>query len=237
VSQELRVLVAAPTGRDGPLLCSMLGTRGFSCHQYQGVHDLCADIAHGVGAIVLTQEALVPGALEELDAVFRGQPPWSDIGLILLTSNADRVQGAVHPGATCRKASIILVERPVRLPTLASTVASVLQARKRQYEIRDYLEERARNEARYRTLFTSIDQGFCVIDVLFDGSGVACDYRFVEANPAFEKQTGLVGAIGKTVRELVPDHEPHWFEVYGRIALTGVSERFETWRRGSRAFL
>jgi PAS domain S-box-containing protein len=211
----------------------MLRAHGFSCHQYQDVHELCAGIANGVGAIVLTEEALIPRAMEELDAVFRGQTPWSDIGLILLTSNAARVQGAVHARLQhAEKRSIILIERPVRLPTLASTVASVLQSRKRQYEIREYLEERARNEARYRTLFTSIDQGFCVIDVLFDGNGVACDYRFIEVNPAFEKQTGLVGAIGKTVRELVPDHEPHWFEIYGRIALTGVSERFE---RGAQA--
>ena len=112
-----------------------------------------------------------------------------------------------RPCNTPRGGRSFFIERPVRLPTLGSAVASVLQSRKRQYEIRDYLEERARNEQRYRALFTSIDEGFCVIDVLFDGNGVACDYRFIEANPAFEKQAGLVGAIGKTIRELVPEHE------------------------------
>ncbi|GAA6614916.1 ATP-binding protein [Scytonema sp. NUACC26] len=83
------------------------------------------------------------------------------------------------------------------------------------------------SEAKYRSLFQSIDAGFCVIEVLFDESGNAFDYRFLEANPAFEQQTGLVDAIGKTVRELVPQHEAHWFEIYGRIVRTGISERFE----------
>jgi PAS domain S-box-containing protein len=46
-------------------------------------------------------------------------------------------------------------------------------------------------------------------------------------NPSFEKQTGLRDAAGKRMREFAPDHEEHWFETYGRIALTGESIRFE----------
>jgi PAS domain S-box-containing protein len=82
------------------------------------------------------------------------------------------------------------------------------------------------SEARYRTLFDSIDEGFCIIEVMFDDSGKAVDYRFLEINPAFEKQTGLVNARGKTMRELAPKHEEHWFEIYGKIALTGEGIRF-----------
>lgn len=83
------------------------------------------------------------------------------------------------------------------------------------------------SEAKYRLLFDSIDEGFCIIEVLFDQTGNAFDYRFLEANAAFEKQTGLTDAIGKTMREFAPQMETHWFEIYGRIALTGVPERFE----------
>lgn len=53
------------------------------------------------------------------------------------------------------------------------------------------------------------------------------DYRLVEANPAFERQAGLMGAIGRTARELVPTLERRWFEVYGQVALTGDPARFE----------
>jgi PAS domain S-box-containing protein len=83
------------------------------------------------------------------------------------------------------------------------------------------------SEARYRTLFESLDEGFCVIEMLFDETGMPEDYRFLEANPAFVKQTGLTDAIGKRVRELVPAHESHWFQIYGRVALTGESVRLE----------
>lgn len=82
------------------------------------------------------------------------------------------------------------------------------------------------SEAKYRSLFDSIDEGFCIIEVLFDGER-PIDYRFRELNPAFERHTGLTAAIGRRVRELVPDHDEHWFEIYGRVAMTGESVRCE----------
>lgn len=88
------------------------------------------------------------------------------------------------------------------------------------------------SEARYRTLFDTVDAGFSVVEVLFDAHNRPLDYRFVEANPAFERHTGLIGAVGRTARELVPDLEPYWFELYGRVALTGEPARFE---QGSQA--
>ncbi|HEY1212198.1 MAG TPA: PAS domain S-box protein, partial [Bryobacteraceae bacterium] len=79
----------------------------------------------------------------------------------------------------------------------------------------------------YRALFESMDEGFCVIEILFDQEGQPYDFRFLETNPAFEKQLGIAQAAGKTVRELVPDLEPWWFETYGRVALTGEPVRLE----------
>ncbi len=68
-------------------------------------------------------------------------------------------------------------------------------------------------QARYRTLVDSIDEGFCVVEVLFDDHGRPEDYRFLEVNQAFERQTGLVNATGKRMRELAPAHEAHWFQI------------------------
>jgi PAS domain S-box-containing protein len=85
-----------------------------------------------------------------------------------------------------------------------------------------------RSEMRYRALFDSIDEGFCVIRVIFDAAGKAVDYRFLEANPAFERQTGLQDALGRTARELLPGLEEHWFEIYGEVARTGEPIRFES---------
>ena len=94
--------------------------------------------------------------------------------------------------------------------------------------------ERARIEAalreseeKYRGLFNSIDQGFCTVEVLFDDEGRPIDYRFLEINAAFERQTGLKGALGVRMRDLAPAHEQYWFDTYGRIARTGIPEKFE----------
>ena len=83
------------------------------------------------------------------------------------------------------------------------------------------------SEGKYRSLFESIDEGFCVIQMLFDDAGAPVDYRFLEINPALEKHTGMEGARGRTIRELVPDIEPFWPEVYGKVSLTGEPRRFE----------
>jgi len=78
---------------------------------------------------------------------------------------------------------------------------------------------------RYFSLFRSIDDGFCIIEVLFDDYNRPCDYRFIECNPAFERHTGLYDAVGKRMKQLAPGHEEHWFNLYGKVALTGVPEK------------
>ncbi|SAL87605.1 PAS/PAC sensor hybrid histidine kinase [Caballeronia terrestris] len=83
------------------------------------------------------------------------------------------------------------------------------------------------SELRYRTLFEQINQGFCIIEMLFHEDGTAADYRFLTVNPAFEAQTGLVSATGRTMLELAPHHERHWFETYGEVARTGMPAHFQ----------
>lgn len=83
------------------------------------------------------------------------------------------------------------------------------------------------SEAKHKSLFDAIDEGFCLIELIFDERKRAVDYRFLEVNHAFASQTGLTNAAGRTMRELAPEHEEQWFEAYGRIALTGVPARFQ----------
>jgi GAF domain-containing protein len=64
--------------------------------------------------------------------------------------------------------------------------------------------------------------------VLFDGQDKAIDYRFLEVNAAFERHTGFANALGRTIRELVPDLDEFWFRTYGNVALTGEPARFES---------
>ncbi|MEJ7930720.1 ATP-binding protein [Ramlibacter sp. AN1015] len=85
------------------------------------------------------------------------------------------------------------------------------------------------SEQRYRTLFETIDEGFCVMQVLFDAQDRPVDYRFLEVNPAFERQSGLADAQGRSVREMIPNIELSWIETYGQIALTGEPARFASY--------
>ena len=93
-------------------------------------------------------------------------------------------------------------------------------------------EELRRSEERYRTLIDSMDEGFCIVQMIYGPGGRAVDYRFLEVNPAFGKHTGLHAAVGRTMLELVPGHEQHWFDTYGRVAATGEPMRFENEARG-----
>jgi len=70
-------------------------------------------------------------------------------------------------------------------------------------------------------------RGYCVVEMIFDEKDNPIDYRCLDVNPVFERQTGIKDARGRLMREIAPDHEQHWFDIYGRIALTGVTLRFE----------
>ncbi len=87
-------------------------------------------------------------------------------------------------------------------------------------------EKLRESEERYRNLFNAIDEGFCVIEMIFDDRGKPVDYRFLDVNPTFETQTGLRDATGKRALELVPDLEAYWPETFGEVATTGEPRRF-----------
>ena len=95
-----------------------------------------------------------------------------------------------------------------------------------QQAYRQMQEALARKEESYRLLLDSIDQGFCIFEMIFDESQRPVDYRFLEVNAVFEAQTGLKDAVGKRALALVPQLEQHWLDLYGKVALTGEAVRF-----------
>ncbi len=100
--------------------------------------------------------------------------------------------------------------------------------------LRDRTEEHLAGEAlrkaqqRFQTIFDTVDAAFAIVEVKFDEDDKAVDYRFVEANPAFERQSG-VNLRGKWVTEFAPDLEQFWFETYGHVAKTGEATNFENY--------
>jgi signal transduction histidine kinase/CheY-like chemotaxis protein len=85
----------------------------------------------------------------------------------------------------------------------------------------------ADSEERYRTLFNSIDEGFCIIEFLDGPHGPLSDYVHIEANPAYELHAGIPNVVGQKLREMVPDEADGWAELYGSVLRTGKPIRFE----------
>lgn len=89
-------------------------------------------------------------------------------------------------------------------------------------------EKLLKAQQRFETIFDTIEAAFAIVEVKFDEDDKPIDYRFVEANPAFERQSG-VNLRGKWVTEFAPDLEQFWFETYGHVARTGEATSFENY--------
>ncbi len=102
----------------------------------------------------------------------------------------------------------------------------------RDITVRKHVEANLQeSERKYRELFSSMIEGFALHELIVDDAGKPVDYRFIEANPAFEAMTGLKAEFiaGKTVKEVIPGIEPFWIETYGRVALSGTPITFENY--------
>jgi PAS domain S-box-containing protein len=157
------------------------------------------------------------GYFELLDDVFAGGQPF--------VGHASRVLLERTPGAGLEEAFVDFIFQPVR-DEQGAIVGILVQGHDVTEARRQQLEKDATKE-RYRALFEAIDDGFCIVQLLFDDDGRARDYRFLEANAAFEEHTGLSDVVGKTARELVPDLDQSWFRLYEEVARTGTAVRFE----------
>ena len=161
-------------------------------------------------------------------------------GAPLITASGHAI-GAVCVIDTVTRPGGLDPDQIAALEALARQVVTLLDQRRlivahteRTAELREEMAERKVAQAaqqvsedRYRSLFNSLDAGFCVIELKFDAHQAPLDYRFVEVNDAFVGQTGLADAAGRWMRDLAPDHEQHWFDIYGKVAMTGEPARFE----------
>jgi signal transduction histidine kinase len=137
---EQRVLVVAPTGRDGPLICSLLTSNGIDCILLSTAETARIELSSGTGAVILAEEALSQRDIAEWAAQITEQPSWSDLPLILLTVTGE-VNRENQKKMLARQplGNMVLLERPVRPETFVSTVQAALGSRRRQYQMRDYL--------------------------------------------------------------------------------------------------
>ncbi len=147
-SSPERVLVLAPLGRDALVLCRLLSQSGIEsliCHDADAV---AAGLAAGAGAVILTEESLSPRAGKRLAEALAAEPAWSDPTLLLL-ADGPTIAGLAAVAALRARSNLTVLERPTRALALVTAVEAALRARRRQYEIRDLIEDerKARVEA------------------------------------------------------------------------------------------
>lgn len=357
---EHRVLALVPNGRDARATREILGNAGIAATICADMADLCRALESAAGAVLLTNDALVlEGALAALAEALRPQPKWSDLPVLLLASGG--ANSAIAIAALEALPNVLVLDRPVHLPTLLSAVRTALRSRERQYALRDQIRELNRaqealraserrlrtffesdiigilywdmdgritdanqrflkivgysredltsgrvswaqmtppeyreldagalaelratgvdtpyekeyirkdgtrvpifigaamldesrqegvayvlditdrkradqslrqSEERYRTLFTLMNEGFTLSEIICDAAGKPVDFRLLEANPAWGRLVGVdpAAAIGKTIRQLIPTIEEQWIQRYGAIALDGGEMQFE----------
>jgi len=147
-SLDERVLVLAPTSRDGALTQTLLSTSNIvveTCHMFD---DLVGELRRGAAAILLPEEALAPQNNAELKAIIDAQPPWSDLPILVLArSGAD---SPIIMDVVRTLGNVTLLERPVRVGTLVTAIRSAVRARERQYQIRGHLADTVRSQQALR---------------------------------------------------------------------------------------
>ncbi|MDT0690290.1 PAS domain S-box protein [Salegentibacter sp. F188] len=103
-------------------------------------------------------------------------------------------------------------------------------AEKELLRLKEKLAQRAKDK--YRKIINSMDEAFCLLELIYDDNGICIDYRYLETNPMFAEQSGIMNVEGKTIKEFVPDIEPFWMEKYSQVAKTGKSMRFNNYVEG-----
>ena len=177
-------------------------------------------VASGIDAVLLDlglPDSQGLNTFEKIHAAAKQVP------ILILTGFND---DAVALEAVRRGAQDYLIKGKFDAELLIRAISYAVEREKLQETVENRTISLNASEERYQTLFDSIDEGFCIIEMLFDADGKASDYRFLEINASFEKQTGLHDAKGKLMRTLVPKHEKYWFEIYGNVAITGEPVRF-----------
>jgi diguanylate cyclase (GGDEF)-like protein/PAS domain S-box-containing protein len=143
-----------------------------------------------------------------------------DIPVVYLTGNTDR---AVMERAK-ESSPFGYILKPVEEQALYSTIEMALYKHQADRTLRQ-------SELRYRQLFDEMLNGFALHEMLLDDAGKPIDYLFLQVNPAYEKMTGKTrqDLVGRRVTECLPGTEPYWIDVFGEVARTQKSVRFENY--------
>jgi len=196
---------------------AMIGVTHGPDHVYQFANPLFLKVIGKTDDIIgktvmeVFPELESQGAIEILDNVYRtGEVFTSKEYEVLLDTNNDGVLETLY---------FNFVNQPMRdaegviygVMAHAVEVSEQVNARKKAED----------SEAKYRSLFNTMDEGFCVLEMVYDAEDQPVDYIFIETNKIFENQTGLKDVVGKSIKTMVPSFEDVWVKRYGKVAKTG----------------
>lgn len=140
---SLTVRLLAPTGRDAELLVTVLRQNGIAADPIVCFADLVADgHRNPIGPLFIAEEALTPVLTDLLKQLVQTQPAWSDIPILVAMGASVRRDVPAAARELLSFGLPVYLERPLKTPTLVSSVKAALRARKRQYDNRDAILQR-----------------------------------------------------------------------------------------------
>jgi PAS domain S-box-containing protein len=242
------VVVLAPAGRDARVACTLLQESGMQAIACANLGELMAAVENEAGMLLLTDDALLHADLRPLNAWVRKQPAWSDLPVVVLTS-----QGGSHernPAAqrlTGTLANVSFVERPFHATTLISVARSSLRARRRQYQARERLDALREGEERLRLALEAGLLGTWELDLntrqlvtsarckaIFGRSpednfshAELCEAVHAEDRARIDQAMADAVGVGDfdvACRCLWSDGSLHWVEIKGRVRRSGAGE-------------
>ena len=200
-------------------MAELLGGHGFEAQICGSLAECAAHIQSGAGALILTEEALELGSLSHLFEALAAQPSWSELPLIILTTGGESRLARLLELAAEAAGSVTLLERPVHTTTLIRSLEVALNSRRRQYQVRDFLEEQHRKQCELEQARESLHRAKQFDDAVMENMGeglytVDSQGLVTFMNPAAEQLFGWTfGELrGRNIHDAVhykyPDGSP-----------------------------
>lgn len=200
-ADDLRILILAPSGRDARLAEQTLARSGLSCRVCADLDELGREVTAGAGAVLIAGEALPRDGTADPEDWIQPEPPWSSLPLVVLTGRS----GFAALRRLEHRPKVTFLDRPVPKRTLVSTLRGAVEARRRQYLVRDLLAERAQ-------LHRRVEEQLNQLETLYDSAPIGLalfdrELRFRRINPVLAEINGpsVAEHVGKVAWEIVPD--------------------------------
>lgn len=138
---QIDIVVHAPFRHDGDVLQAALQKFAHKTTRYFNDADRNGVTISDTSIVVCTQEGLTESFLQRLTDVVDNQPSWAQLPvLVILDHSVDETSIRTALGRLFEHGLVTVLHRPIRALEFNTALASVIAARKRQLEIKDYLD-------------------------------------------------------------------------------------------------